>query len=92
MCMRVMANDMCNEVNTSNVEYFDYSPFGEVLKHEGEDKKLGKVGFIANEQDEESSYFQLGVRQYDPKNGRFLSLDPCSHRIFPQLHPIPHLI
>ena len=31
MCMRVMANDMCNEVNTSNVEYFDYSPFGEVL-------------------------------------------------------------
>ena len=31
MCMRVMANDMCNEVNTSNVEYFDYYPFGEVL-------------------------------------------------------------
>ena len=31
ICMRVMANDMCNEVNTSNVEYFDYYPFGEVL-------------------------------------------------------------
>ena len=66
MCMRVMANDMCNEVNTSNVEYFDYSPFGEVLKQDGEDKKPGKVGFIGKEQDEESSYFQLGVRQYGP--------------------------
>ena len=31
MCMRVMANDMCNEVNPNNVEYFDYSPIGEVL-------------------------------------------------------------
>ena len=31
MCMRVMANDMCNEVNPNNVKYFDYSPFGEVL-------------------------------------------------------------
>ena len=75
MCMRVMANDMCNEVNTSNVEYFDYSPFGEVLT-KGEDKKPGKVGFIGKEQDEESSYFQLGVRQYDPAIGRFLSVDP----------------
>ena len=63
--MRVMENDMCNEVNSDNVEYFDYSPFGEVLT-KGEDKKPGKVGFIGKEQDEESSYFQLGVRQYDP--------------------------
>ena len=47
MCMRVMANDMCNEVNSDNVEYFDYSPFGEVLKQDGEDKKPGKVGFIS---------------------------------------------
>ena len=31
MCMRVMANDMCNEVNPNNVKYFDYSPIGEVL-------------------------------------------------------------
>ena len=31
MCMRVMANDMYNEVNTNNVKYFDYSPIGEVL-------------------------------------------------------------
>ena len=86
MCMRVMANDMCNEVNTSNVEYFDYSPFGEVLKHEGEDKKPGKVGFIGKEQDEESSYFQLGVRQYDPAIGRFLSVDPL-WEYFPNYNP-----
>ena len=76
MCMRVMANDndMYNEVKPNNVEYFDYSPFGEVLT-KGEDKKLGKVGFIGKEQDEESSYFQLGVRQYDTEIGRFVSLD-----------------
>ena len=78
MCMRVMANDMCNQTNPNNVEYFDYSPFGEVLT-KGEDKKPGKIGFIGKEQDEESSYFQLGVRQYDPAIGRFLSVDPCSH-------------
>ena len=66
MCMRVMANDMCNEVNTSNVEYFDYSLFGEVLKQDGEDKKPGKVGFIGKEQDEESSYFQLGFANTTP--------------------------
>ena len=47
MCMRVMANDMCNEVKPNNVEYFDYSPFVEVLKQDGEDKKPGKVGFIS---------------------------------------------
>ncbi len=69
------ANDMCNEVKPDNVEYFDYSPFGEVLT-KSEDKKPGKVGFIGKEQDEESSYFQLGVRQYDPAIGRFLSVDP----------------
>ena len=67
MCMRVMANDndMYNEVKPDNVEYFDYSPFGEVLT-KSEDKKPGKIGFIGKEQDEESSYLQLGVRQYDP--------------------------
>lgn len=47
MYMRVMANDMYNEVNTSNVEYFDYSLLGEVLKEYGEDKKPGKIGFIS---------------------------------------------
>ena len=62
MCMRVMANDMYNEVNPNNVEYFDYSPFGEVLT-KGEYKKPGKVGLIGKGQDKESSYFRLGVRQ-----------------------------
>ena len=77
--MRVMANDMCNEVKTNKVEYFDYTPFGEVLT-KGEDKKPGKVGFIGKEQDEESSYFQLGVRQYDPKpHFRNKRVNICTH-------------
>ena len=47
---------------------------------------LSKVGFIGKEQDEESSYFQLGVRQYDPAIGRFLSVDPL-WEYFPNYNP-----
>ena len=45
MCMRVRANDMCNEVKPNNVEYFDYSPFGEVLT-KGEKIKTMKESYM----------------------------------------------
>ena len=59
----------------NNLEYFNYTPFGELITRDSSEK-LGKIGVIGKERDEENSYFLLGARQYDPTTGRFLSVDP----------------
>ncbi|MCX6155943.1 MAG: hypothetical protein NT007_17485 [Candidatus Kapabacteria bacterium] len=60
--------------DTINISSFDYKPFGDELSTTtGTNPRLG---FIGQERDGESRYFQLGWRQYDPITGRFLSPDP----------------
>ncbi len=45
-----------------------------------------KIGFTGQERDEESRFIVMGVRQYDPKTGRFLSIDPFFEK-FPSQSP-----
>jgi RHS repeat-associated protein len=45
-----------------------------------------RMGFAAQERDEESRYFAMGFRQYDCTIGRFLSLDPLMDK-FPEQSP-----
>jgi RHS repeat-associated protein len=45
-----------------------------------------RIGFAAQERDEESRYFAMGFRQYDCTIGRFLSLDPLMDK-FPEQSP-----
>ncbi len=65
-----------------SMEHFDYKPFGDTLNAEGE----SRIGYAAQERDEESRYFAMGVRQYDPLSGRFLSVDPL-YESFPDKTP-----
>jgi RHS repeat-associated protein len=61
---------------------FDYKPFGDTLNAGGE----SRIGYAAQERDEESRYFAMGARQYDPLSGRFLSVDPL-YESFPDKTP-----
>lgn len=45
-------------ISTQN---FDYKPFGDTLNAGGE----SRIGYAAQERDEESRYFAMGARQYD---------------------------
>ncbi len=63
-------------------EHFDYKPFGDTLNAEGE----SRIGYAAQEREEESRYFAMGARQYDPLSGRFLSVDPL-YESFPDKTP-----
>ena len=67
-----------------NLQYqsFDYKPFGDTLNAGGE----SRIGYAAQERDEESRYFAMGARQYDPLSGRFLSVDPLYEQ-FPDKTP-----
>ena len=65
-----------------SMEHFDYKPFGDTLNAEGE----SRIGYAAQERDEESRYFAMGARQYDPLSGRFLSVDPL-YESFPDKTP-----
>ena len=64
------------------VSGYDYKPFGDTLNADGENK----IGFTGQERDEESRFIVMGVRQYDPKTGRFLSIDPFFEK-FPSQSP-----
>ena len=82
MRMRITRNKNSRINEWNNVEYFNYTPFGEIMAKDGDTSKPDKIGFIGKELDQENSYFQLGARQYDPKIGRFLSID-LMWRYFP---------
>jgi RHS repeat-associated protein len=64
------------------LQSFDYKPFGDTLNAGGE----SRIGYAAQERDEESRYFAMGARQYDPLSGRFLSVDPL-YESFPDKTP-----
>jgi RHS repeat-associated protein len=71
-------------VKDAEISYqsFDYKPFGDTLNAGGE----SRIGYAAQERDEESRYFAMGARQYDPLSGRFLSVDPL-YESFPDKTP-----
>lgn len=54
----------------SSWKFYDYEPFGAVLSG-----TVPRKGFIDKERDKESGLQNMGVRQYDPLIGRFLSVD-----------------
>ncbi|MBU1197636.1 RHS repeat-associated core domain-containing protein [Candidatus Micrarchaeota archaeon] len=52
--------------------YNDYYPFGDNLRSSG----TTRLRFTGQELDSKSGLYYMGARFYDPKNGRFLSVDP----------------
>jgi RHS repeat-associated protein len=69
-------------IDAEGIHGYDYKPFGDTLMADGENR----IGFAAQERDEESRYFAMGARQYDCLSGRFLSLDPLMDK-FPEQSP-----
>ncbi len=64
---------------SGRIQHFNYKPFGDSLNS----GSTARIGFIGNQRDDESRYFSLGARMYDPEIGRFLSPDPLLE-MFPQ--------
>jgi len=77
--VRLVVQDSSGVVTT---KHFDYKPFGDTLNASGE----SRIGYASQERDEESRYFAMGARQYDPLTGRFLSVDPLYEQ-FPDKTP-----
>ena len=66
---------------------FDYKPFCDTLNADDE----MRIGFSGQERDGKSRNFAMGARQYDPKTGRFLSIDPLFEK-FPSQSPQKFLL
>jgi len=67
----------------------DYYPFGSTLReYNAGSIEANKFKFLGKEKDQETKYFDLGARGYDPDLGRFLQVDPLaeSFRSFNPYH------
>ena len=63
----------------SLIAEYEYGPFGEVLKADGNAAAENPFRFSTKYQDE-SGLLYYGYRYYDPKTGRWLSRDPIGER------------
>ena len=48
---------------SGRIQHFNYKPFGDSLNS----GSVSRIGFIGGQQDNESRYFSLGARMYDPE-------------------------
>jgi RHS repeat-associated protein len=77
-------NSFCfNQINysiTDIVGYFDYLPFGQVMPNRHGNDNQYRYGFQGMQKDDEvkgsGNSYTTEFRQYDPRIGRWLSLDP----------------
>jgi RHS repeat-associated protein len=68
----------------------DYSPFGVELEGRNFNSEKFRYGFNGKEKDDEvkgsGNHIDFGARGYDPRKGRWLSVDPLAMK-YPQLSP-----
>ena len=70
-----------NAVVVSAVDYF---PFGMAIDSRSYTSSLYRYGFNGKENDKETGEQDYGMRIYDPRIGKFLSVDPISKK-YPEL-------
>ena len=59
---------------------YDYGPFGELLRSNGEMAELNTYRFSTKPQDSSTGLYYYGYRWYDPRTGRWPSRDPIAER------------
>jgi RHS repeat-associated protein len=59
---------------------YEYSPFGELLRLQGEAAGQNPFRFSTRYTDDETGLIYYGQRYYDPHNGRFINRDPIEER------------
>ncbi|EIP98839.1 RHS repeat-associated core domain protein [Opitutaceae bacterium TAV1] len=59
---------------------YEYSPFGELLRMQGEIAEQNPFRFSTKYTDDETGLIYYGQRYYDPHNGRFINRDPIEER------------
>ena len=64
----------------------DYYPFGMAIDSRSYTSSLYRYGFNGKENDKETGEQDYGIRMYDPRIAKFLSIDPISKK-FPELSP-----
>ncbi len=72
------------------VSYSDYLPFGQIMPNKHGDDNQYRYGFNGKEKIDEmegdGNSYDFGARMYDPRIGRWLSLDPLMDQ-FPWMSP-----
>lgn len=59
---------------------YEYSPFGEYLRKEGDYADENPIRFSTKYTDDATNLVYYGRRYYDPKDGRFVGRDPIEER------------
>jgi len=72
--------------NAVVISAVDYYPFGMAIDSRNFSLKIYRYGFNDKENDSETGYQDYGARMYDPRIGKFLSVDPLMRK-YPELTP-----
>ena len=90
-----MGVDLDNNLDNKNIyDYYravirsstDYYAFGSAMPNRGGLSGTYRYGFNGKENDPEEGWQDYGERMYNPKLGRFFSVDPITHE-YPELTP-----
>lgn len=71
---------LVNEDDGSIEAAYEYGPFGELLRQEGDYAEANPFRFSTKYWDEETDLIYYGRRYYDPKDGRFVGRDPIEEQ------------
>ena len=83
------------DIKGNVIEQNEYDPFGNVLSSVYNNNKKNNYKFTGKEFDQESGLYYYGARYYDPKVGRFTTLDPIregiNHYVYTINNPLKYV-
>ena len=74
------ANQLYDGDSGEIVGQYEYDPYGNTIKAEGQAARENKIRFSTKEYDSSTGLYYYGYRYYDPKTGRWPSRDPIEER------------
>ena len=74
------ANQLYDGDSGEIVGQYEYDPYGNTIKAEGQAARENKIRFSTKEYDSSTGLYYYGYRYYDPKTGRWPSRDPIEEK------------